>query len=335
MSAAITVLKLQQRLGLSSACRASLARTTQQRGLQIFAADQITIVEVGPRDGLQNEQTQVPTQVKVELINRLAEAGVGAVEATSFVSPKWVPQLADSAEVMSSIVKLPGVRYPVLTPNMKGLERAAAAGVKEVAVFPAATEAFSMKNLNASIPNILACCREVVAAARDQDIAVRGYVSCALGCPYQGKVNPQEAAKLAGNLYDMGCYEVSMGDTIGVATPASTAKLFQACQEHVPLQKLAAHMHDTYGQALANILTCLQMGITVFDTSIAGLGGCPFAMGATGNVATEDVVYMLNGFGLNHGINLDKLLAASSFITGALGKQNNSRAATAMLAAQA
>lgn len=291
----------------------------------------VTIVEVGPRDGLQNEKTPVPTEVKISLIEKLASAGIPVVESTSFVSPKWVPQLADAAEVLQKVNKRQGVRYPVLTPNMKGFENALKAGAKEVAIFTAASEAFNRKNLNCSVEESLRKFDDIMATAKQEGVAVRGYVSCVVGCPYSGHVKPEDAASVALALHEMGCYEVSMGDTIGVGTPASVAAMFAACAEKMPVSNLAAHMHDTYGQALANILASLQMGVSVIDSSVAGLGGCPYAEGATGNVATEDVVYMLEGLGVKHGVDMDQLLDASEFISSALGKKNGSRAAEALL----
>ncbi|PSC73867.1 Hydroxymethylglutaryl-mitochondrial isoform B [Micractinium conductrix] len=291
----------------------------------------VTIVEVGPRDGLQNEAQKVPTEVKVELIERLAAAGIPAVESTSFVSPKWVPQLADAAEVLARVRRRPGTRYPVLTPNLKGFENALAAGAREVAIFTAASEAFNRRNLNCSVDESLAKFGPIMKAAKEEGVAVRGYVSCVVGCPYQGEVTPEAAAHVAGALHDMGCYQVSMGDSIGVGTPASVVAMFEACMKVVPVEHLAAHMHDTYGQALANILAALQLGVRVVDSSVAGLGGCPYAQGATGNVATEDVVYMLSGFGIQHGVDMSRLLDASAFICDALGRPNGSRAAEALL----
>ena len=293
--------------------------------------ESVRIVEVGPRDGLQNEPQKISSDDKVQLIQMLADAGVPVVEATSFVSPKWVPQLADAAEVLGRIQRRVGVQYPVLTPNMKGLENAIKAGATEVAIFTAASEAFNRKNLNCSVDESLRKFDDVMAVAKNENVAVRGYVSCVVGCPYQGYVDPKNAARVAQALDQMGCYEVSMGDTIGVGTPASVASMFAACAEVMPVSRLAAHMHDTYGQALANILASLQMGIATIDSSVAGLGGCPYAKGATGNVATEDVVYMLHGFGIKTGIDMEKLLDASAFITGVLGRKNNSRAAEALL----
>lgn len=292
----------------------------------------VTVVDVGPRDGLQNESQKIPVDDKIQLIEMLADAGVPVVEATSFVSPKWVPQLADAAEVLQRISRRPGVRYPVLTPNLKGLENALQAGAKEVAIFTAASEAFNLKNLNCTVDESLRKFDSVMAVAKREGVAVRGYVSCVVGCPYQGHVNPKDAARVAQALDEMGCYEVSMGDTIGVGTPASVSSMLSATTNLVPPSRLAVHFHDTYGQALSNILTALQMGVGVVDASVAGLGGCPYAKGATGNVATEDVVYMLNGFGIDTGIDMEKLLDASAFISGVLGREKSaSRAAAALL----
>ena len=288
-------------------------------------------MEVGPRDGLQNEASQIPTADKIELIERLARAGLPAVEATSFVSPKWVPQLADAAEVLQRLRPRAGVRYPVLTPNMKGFENAVKAGAREVAIFTAASEEFNRINLNCSVDESLRKFDDVMAAAKTEGVAVRGYVSCVVGCPYSGHVPPAAAARVAQALHQMGCYEVSMGDTIGVGTPGSVAEMFAATAEVVPVSQLAAHMHDTYGQALANILAALQLGVAVVDSSVAGLGGCPYARGATGNVATEDVVYMLHGLGVETGVDMEALLDATEFVTARLGLQNNSRAAAALL----
>ena len=287
--------------------------------------DTVRLVEVGPRDGLQNEPTEVPTQVKVELIERLAEAGLPAVEATAFVSPKWVPQMADHTEVLERIRRKPGVDYPVLAPNLKGFEAARAAGATEVAIFGAASEAFSKKNINCSIAESLERFRPVAQAARKADVKVRGYVSCVLGCPYEGDVAPERVAHVAAALYDMGCYEVSLGDTIGVGTPGKTKAMIEACAKRVPIEKLAGHYHDTYGQALANIYASLELGVRTFDASIAGLGGCPYAAGASGNVATEDVVYMLNGLGLRTGVDLAKLVAIGRWICGLLGREPSSK----------
>jgi len=281
---------------------------------------QVRIVEVGPRDGLQNEPGEVPTAIKLELIERLADAGLPAVEATAFVSPKWVPQMADHTEVLERIRRRPGVAYPVLTPNLKGFEAARAAGATEVAIFGAASEAFSKKNINCSIEESLDRFRPVAAAAKKHAIKVRGYVSCVLGCPYEGEVKPQRVADVAAALHEMGCYEVSLGDTIGVGTPGRTKAMIEACAARVPVERLAGHYHDTYGQALANIYASLELGVATFDSSVAGLGGCPYAAGASGNVATEDVVYMLHGLGIETGVDLDKLVGIGQWICGVLRK---------------
>lgn len=285
----------------------------------------VRIVEVGPRDGLQNEPGEVPTAVKVELIERLANAGLPAVEATAFVSPKWVPQMADHTEVLERVRRRPGVSYPVLTPNLKGFEAARAAGATEVAVFGAASEAFSTKNINCSIAESLERFRPLVLEAGKSDIKVRGYVSCVLGCPYEGEVAPARVADVAGALYDMGCYEISLGDTIGVGTPGKARAMIEACAHRVPLERLAGHYHDTYGQALANIYASLEAGVTTFDASVAGLGGCPYAAGASGNVATEDVVYMLHGLGVETGVDLKRLVGIGRWICGVLGREPASK----------
>ena len=285
----------------------------------------VRIVEVGPRDGLQNEPGELPTAVKVELIERLANAGLPAVEATAFVSPKWVPQMADHTEVLERVRRRPGVSYPVLTPNLKGFEAARAAGATEVAVFGAASEAFSKKNINCSIAESLERFRPLVLEARRSDIKVRGYVSCVLGCPYEGEVAPGRVADVAGALFDMGCYEISLGDTIGVGTPGKARAMIEACARRVPLERLAGHYHDTYGQALANIYASLEAGVTTFDASVAGLGGCPYAAGASGNVATEDVVYMLHGLGVETGVDLERLVGIGRWICGVLGREPASK----------
>jgi isopropylmalate/homocitrate/citramalate synthase len=285
----------------------------------------IRIVEVGPRDGLQNEPRAVPTEVKLELIERLAQCGLRAVEATAFVSPKWIPQMADHTEVLERIRRKPGVAYPVLTPNLKGFEAARAAGATEVAVFGAASEAFSRKNINCSIDESLERFRPIAEQARQHGIRVRGYVSCVLGCPYEGEIAPQRVAPVAKALYEMGCYEISLGDTIGVGTPGRTKALIKACAAEVPIERLAGHYHDTYGQALANIYASLEMGVTTFDASVAGLGGCPYAAGASGNVATEDVVYMLQGLDLDTGVDLDALVETGRWISGILGREPGSK----------
>ena len=294
--------------------------------------NRVKLVDVGPRDGLQNEKISIATADKVELIDRLSAAGLPVVEATAFVSPKWVPQMADNAEVMARISRRPGTSYPVLVPNLKGFEAAVAAGATEVAVFGAASEAFSRKNTNCSIAESLARFEPVVAAARATHIAVRGYVSCVLGCPYEGEVPVEKVADVGERLIQMGCYEISLGDTIGVGTPGKTRRMLEAVAKRVPVAKLAGHYHDTYGQALVNIYASLEVGVAVFDSSVAGLGGCPYAKGATGNVATEDVVYMLHGLGIDTGVDLDALIDAGTFITSALGRPGNSRVARAMLA---
>jgi len=292
----------------------------------------VRIVEVGPRDGLQNEPKEVPTAIKVELIERLADAGLPAVEATAFVSPKWVPQMADHTEVLERVRRKPGVDYPVLAPNLKGFESARAAGATEVAVFAAASEAFSKKNINCTIAESLERFRPVAEAAKAANIKVRGYVSCVLGCPYEGEIAPKRVADVAKSLYEMGCYEVSLGDTIGTGTPGKTKAMIQACAGQVPMAKLAGHYHDTYGQALANIYASLELGVSTFDASIAGLGGCPYAAGASGNVATEDVVYMLDGLGVRTGVDLEKLVEIGAWICGVLGREPSSKAARAIIA---
>lgn len=297
-----------------------------------MSPDFVRLVEVGPRDGLQNEPGDVPTDVKVELIERLADAGLPAVEATAFVSPKWIPQMADHAEVLERVRRKPGVSYPVLTPNLKGFEAARAAGATEVAIFGAASEAFSKRNINCSIAESLERFKPVVEAAKKERILVRGYVSCVLGCPYEGEIRAERVADVAGTLYEMGCYEVSLGDTIGTGTPGKTKAMIEACARRVPIEKLAGHYHDTYGQALANIYASLEMGVATFDASVAGLGGCPYAAGASGNVATEDVVYMLNGLGARTGVDLDKLVDIGAWICGILKKQPTSKAGRALAA---
>ncbi|MBS0569657.1 MAG: hydroxymethylglutaryl-CoA lyase [Proteobacteria bacterium] len=285
----------------------------------------VRIVEVGARDGLQNEKVVVPTAVKIELIDRLSDTGLQSIEATSFVSPKWVPQLADAAGVYSAIQKKPGVRYPVLVPNLQGYDRARAVGVTEVAVFTAASEAFNRKNTNASIDESIDRFAPVLERARNDGIAVRGYVSTVLGCPYQGDVPVADVVRVAKRLHDMGCYEVSLGDTIGIGTPAKARAMLAAVAERVPMSALAVHFHDTRGQALANILACLELGVAVVDSSVSGAGGCPYAHGATGNVASEDLVYMLHGLGLATGIDLDKLVATGRWLSAQLARDNGSK----------
>ncbi|MBK7135793.1 MAG: hydroxymethylglutaryl-CoA lyase [Rhodocyclales bacterium] len=295
----------------------------------------VKIVEVGPRDGLQNESQIVPAAVKIELIERLGAAGLQTIEATAFVSPKWVPQMGDSSEVMAGLPRRAGVSYPVLVPNLKGFEQALAAGVGEIAVFGAASEAFSQKNINCSIAESLERFRPVAEAARSHNIRVRGYVSCVLGCPYQGEVRPAAVAEVAARLLEMGCYEVSLGDTIGVGTPASVARMLDAVALLVPVERLAGHYHDTWGMALANIYASLEMDVAVFDASVAGLGGCPYAAGASGNVATEDVVYLLHGLGIETGIDLERLVDAGAYICAELGRAPSSKVARAVLAKRA
>ena len=290
------------------------------------------MVEVGPRDGLQNEKTVVPTHTKIEFIDRLAAAGFSHVEATSFVSPKWVPQMSDHKEVLTAVLNLPhsNISYPVLVPNIKGFEVAKAAGASEIAIFGAASESFSQKNINCSISESLDRFTAVMEAARLCNIRVRGYVSCVAGCPYEGPVQPAQVAEVAARMHDMGCYEISLGDTIGVGTAGSFRALLNTVAQAVPVQNLAVHCHDTYGQALANILASLEHGIRVVDSSTAGLGGCPYAKGASGNVATEDVVYMLEGLGLPTGIDLDKVVSAGNFISQALNRENMSKVGRAL-----
>ncbi|MFG1462683.1 hydroxymethylglutaryl-CoA lyase [Xanthobacter sp. DSM 24535] len=292
----------------------------------------VRIVEVGPRDGLQNEPGTVPVAAKVALIEALADAGVTTIEAGSFVSPKWVPQMADTAQVLTAIPARAGVRYPVLVPNMKGLDAALESGVSEIAVFAAASEAFSQRNINCSIAESLERFVPVITAASVAGIAVRGYVSCVLGCPYQGDVPVESVVEVSRALVEMGCYEISLGDTIGIGTPDKAKAMAGAVVEAIGVERTAVHFHDTYGQALANVLACLDLGIGVVDSAVAGLGGCPYAKGASGNLATEDLVYMLNGLGIETGIDLDKLAAAGRDITAALGRVPASKVAQALAA---
>jgi len=292
----------------------------------------VTIVEVGPRDGLQNEAQPVSTAQKVELVHRLQAAGCREIEATSFVSPKWVPQMADNAAVMAGIRRQPGVRYSVLTPNMKGLEAALATKPHEVVVFGAASEAFSQKNINCSIEESIERFRPVVAAAHEAGVKVRGAISCALGCPYQGEVTPDEVERVVRLMKAIGVDHCGVADTIGVGTPRRAQAALERALKHYPTSEVSGHFHDTYGQALANILACLDLGVHVFDTSIAGLGGCPYAKGATGNVATEDVVFMLQGMGIETGLDIDKLVDAGAYISSVLGRAPVSRAGKALLA---
>ena len=292
----------------------------------------VKIVEVGPRDGLQNEKQAIDTATKVELIARLGASGLKTIEATAFVSPKWVPQMADNAEVMRQITRLNGVTYPVLTPNLKGLEAALATGVTEVAVFAAASEAFSQKNINCSIDESIERFVPVIESAREHGVAVRGYVSTVVGCPYQGDVPPEKVAEVSKALFDLGCYEISLGDTIGVGTPLKVQAMLAEVSKAVPMDKLAGHFHNTYGMAIANICASLQMGMAVFDASVAGLGGCPYAKGASGNVATEDVVYLLNGLGIDSGVDLTSLVETAVWVSEKLGRAPASNVAKALSA---
>lgn len=291
----------------------------------------ISIVEVGPRDGLQNEQAVLSAKDKITLINYLSNSGLKRIEAGSFVSPKWVPQMANSDQVFEGITRADGVTYSALTPNIKGLEAAVACGVDEVAIFGAASESFSKKNINCSISESLVRFEPVIHQAKAHGMKVRGYVSCVLGCPYEGEISPSSVANVAKTLYDMGCYEISLGDTIGTGNPSSTQRLLDSVLKEVPTSALAVHFHDTYGQALVNIYTAIHYGIATIDSAIAGLGGCPYAKGASGNVATEDVLYMLNGMGISTGINMNKLLEASRYINALLVRTSNSKVANALL----
>jgi len=293
---------------------------------------QVKVVEVGPRDGLQNEATPISADDKISLIEKLADAGVTYIESGSFVSPKWVPQMGTSAEVFEKVNRMDGVTYAALTPNMRGFEGALAVNADEVAIFGAASESFSQKNINCSIEESLERFAPIMEAAKEANIRVRGYVSCVLGCPYEGDIDPEQVALVAEKLYKMGCYEISLGDTVGVGNPASVTKMLAAVSARVPTEKLAVHFHDTYGQALANIYAALQVGVSVVDSAIAGLGGCPYAKGASGNVATEDVVYMLNGLDIKTGINFNKLLKAGWFISDKLGRAPVSKVSNAYLA---
>ncbi|TDG45956.1 hypothetical protein AWZ03_007676 [Drosophila navojoa] len=290
-----------------------------------LSQDKVRIVEVGPRDGLQNEPKLLPAAIKIELINRLSETGLQTIEATSFVSAKWVPQMGDNSEVLRGIRRAPGISYPVLTPNLKGFESALEAGAEEVAVFGAASDAFSLKNVNCTAAEAIERFKPVLEAAKKNSVRVRGYVSTVVGCPYEGVVSPQAVVKVVTALHEMGCYEISLGDTIGVGTPGSMRKMLDEVTRAVPAQQLAVHCHDTYGQALSNILTSLEYGIRVVDASVSGLGGCPYARGASGNAATEDVVYMLHGMGINTGVNLDKLIEVGRYICQELGRPSESK----------
>ncbi|MCF6216881.1 MAG: hydroxymethylglutaryl-CoA lyase [Emcibacter sp.] len=294
------------------------------------APSHIRLYEVGPRDGLQNEKIFVPSEVKIKLIEMLTAAGLRKIEATSFVSPKWVPQMADNAQVMAGISSFSGVDFSVLTPNLTGYEAAASAGVKEVAIFGAASESFSQKNINCSISESLERFEAVMDRAKAENIAVRGYVSCVISCPYEGAIDPQIVADVAAKMIQMGCYEISLGDTIGTGTPRDIRQMLKAVTARVPISKLALHCHDTYGQALANILAGIEMGISVIDSAVGGLGGCPYASGASGNVATEDVLYMLNGMGVKTGVDLDKIIEAAWYISDFLGRPPASKVAVAL-----
>lgn len=296
---------------------------------------QVKIVEVGPRDGLQSEPTSVPTATKIALIERLADAGLPVVEATAFVSPKWIPQMADNAQVLAGLRRRPGVVYPALVPNMKGLDAALAAGVEEIAVFGAASESFSQKNTNCSIAESFERFAPVTQTAQANGLRIRGYVSCVIACPYEGAVPPETVANVVARLVELGCYEVSLGDTIGVGTPGKIRAMIEAVAKRVPVAHLAGHYHDTYGQALANVYASLECGVAVFDASVAGLGGCPYAPGASGNVATEDVVYLLEGLGIETGVDLNKLIDVGAFISAALDRQTTSKVARAVLSKQA
>jgi len=289
----------------------------------------VRIVEVGARDGLQNEKTIVPTAIKIELIDRLSATGLRTIEATSFVSPKWIPQLADAAEVFTAIRKRPGVSYPVLVPNLQGYDRARTVGATEVAIFTAASEAFNRKNTNASIDESIERFMPVLERASADGVKVRGYVSTVLGCPYQGDVPIADVVRVAARLHTLGCYEISLGDTIGIGTPAKARAMLRAVAAEVPMSALAVHFHDTRGQALANILACLEEGAAVVDSSVSGTGGCPYANGATGNVATEDVVYMLEGMGVSTGVDLSKLIATGLWLSEQLGHETSSKVARA------
>ena len=293
------------------------------------SADRVRIVEVGPRDGLQNEKTIIPAATKIELINRLSATGLRSIEATSFVSPKWVPQLADAAEVFAAIDKNPRVSYPVLVPNLQGYQRAREVGAAEVAVFTAASEAFSRKNINASIDESIERFKPVLDQAKAHGVRVRGYVSTVLGCPYQGDVPVTDVVRVARQMHDLGCYEISLGDTIGIGTPLKARAMLRAVASEVPMQALAVHFHDTRGQALANVLNCLEEGVRVVDSAVSGVGGCPYAKGATGNVASEDVVYMLEGMGMATGIDLPALIETGLWLSARLQRETSSKVARA------
>lgn len=298
----------------------------------IMADNHVRLVEVGARDGLQNEKRTLHPQIRVQLLEMLADTGLCTLEAGAFVSPRWVPQMAGSDDVLKALSVRPGVTWTALVPNVKGLEAAMAAGCREVAVFAAASEAFSQKNINCSIAQSLARYQDVMVLARDAGVRVRGYVSCVMGCPFTGYVKPEAVAAVSASLFAMGCHEISLGDTLGSGTPAATKALIDACRQVVPVSALAGHFHDTYGMAIANIHAALEADIRIFDSSVAGLGGCPYSPGATGNVATEDVIYLLNGLGMTHGVDLDALIDAGEFINAQLGRETASRVSRALLA---
>ncbi|QHD04083.1 hydroxymethylglutaryl-CoA lyase [Pseudomonas sp. S04] len=294
--------------------------------------DHVRLVEVGARDGLQNERRTLPASVRVQLLERLADAGLRTLEAGAFVSTRWVPQMAGTDQVLKALPSRAGVSWTALVPNVQGLEAAIAAGCREVAVFAAASEAFSQQNINCSIEQSLRRYQEVIVRARDAGVRVRGYVSCVMGCPFTGQVKPEAVAAVSAALFGMGCYEISLGDTIGTGTPAATTRLIEACSQVVPVSALAGHFHDTYGMAIANIHAALASGVRTFDSSVAGLGGCPYSPGATGNVATEDVIYLLDGLGMSHGVDLDALIEVGEFINAELGRETASRVSRALLA---
>lgn len=293
--------------------------------------EQVKIVEVGARDGLQNEATSVPIDIKIKFIEKLVETGLSVVESGSFVSPKWVPQMASSAEVFCGINKKEGISYPMLVPNMKGLEAALEAGVKEIAIFAAASESFSQKNINCSIEESIARFQQVVATAHQENIKIRGYLSCVMGCPYEGDIKPEKVVEVANRiLNETGCYEISLGDTVGVGTPIKARNLIELISKDIPVEQLAAHFHDTYGQALSNLHAVLECGVSVIDSSVSGLGGCPYAKGASGNVATEDVLYMLQGMGIQTGVDMTRLIEAGEYISEFLGRESGSKVARAL-----
>ena len=306
-----------------------LKLNTRIIGIPMIFPRKIKIVEVGPRDGLQNEPKTLSTSTKIEFINRLTETGLSIIEAGSFVSPKWVPQMADSGEVFQGITRKPHIHYPVLVPNLQGLQAAIAAGAHEIAVFTAASETFSQKNTNCSVNESLARINAIIAMARQHNLMIRGYISCVLGCPYEGQIAVDKVAAIATELFKQGCYEISLGDTIGTGTPHKAQQLIKIVSKTIPLEHIAIHFHDTYGQALANIYACIEQGISIIDSSIAGLGGCPYAKGASGNVATEDVIYMLEGLNINTGVDLNKLIAVDKFICQILKRPSRSKVALA------